>query len=71
MMKKTTLLNKSILASNATEDKSKSPITNEIVVKKQRNIFIQNMNNKYKLVPFNIRENNVGETRYSPPASKE
>ena len=39
--------------------------------KQQKNIFIQNMNNKYKLVPFNIRENFVGETKYSPPVSKE
>ena len=37
----------------------------------QRNIFNKNINNKYKLIPFNLKENFVGETKYSPPASKE
>jgi hypothetical protein len=35
------------------------------------NIFFKNINNKYKLVPLNTRENFVGETKYYPAASKE
>lgn len=38
----------------------------------QSDIFFKNINNnKYKLVPFNIKENYVGENKYSPAASKE
>jgi hypothetical protein len=35
------------------------------------NIFNKNINNKYKLIPFNLKENYVGEIKYSPAASKE
>jgi hypothetical protein len=35
------------------------------------NIFINNINNKYKLVPFKIKENIVGKTKYFPAESKE
>ena len=34
-------------------------------------IFTKSVNNKYKLIPFNIRKNSVGDTRYSPAVSKE
>jgi hypothetical protein len=34
-------------------------------------IFTKSVNNKYKLIPFNVRNNSVGDTRYSPAASKE
>ena len=34
-------------------------------------IFKKNLNNKNKLIPFNINKNTVGETKYFPPASKE
>ena len=34
-------------------------------------IFQKNMNNSYKLIPFNIRRNDMGDTKYFPAASKE
>ncbi len=34
-------------------------------------IFSKNLNNKYKLVPFKVRECYVGDTKYLPPVSKE
>lgn len=34
-------------------------------------IFTKSVNNKYKLIPFNVRNNSVGDTRYSPATSKE
>lgn len=34
-------------------------------------IFSRNINNKYKLIPFNESINTTGETKYFPPASKE
>ena len=38
----------------------------------KKNIFYKNINyNKYKLVPFNFKENYVGYTKYSPADSKE
>jgi hypothetical protein len=37
----------------------------------KNNIFVRNINNKYKLVPFKIKENHVGETQYFPADSKE
>jgi hypothetical protein len=44
-------------------------------IKKQScsgNIFYRNINNnKYKLIPFNLNLSSVGNTKYSPPASKE
>ena len=39
--------------------------------KVQKNIFLKKKNNKYKLIPFFLESNSIGETRYSPPASKE
>ena len=38
---------------------------------KQKNIFLKNINNKYKLIPFNIVENTTGDISYFPAASKE
>lgn len=35
------------------------------------NIFIKNINNKYKLIPLNTLINNVGETKYFPSDFKE
>jgi hypothetical protein len=35
------------------------------------NIFYKNINNKYKLVPFNVKINHVGNVKYSPADSKE
>nr|ACV41151.1 ribosomal protein 3/homing endonuclease-like fusion protein [Leptographium europhioides]ACV41154.1 ribosomal protein 3/homing endonuclease-like fusion protein [Leptographium europhioides] len=35
------------------------------------NIFIKNINNKYKLIPFNIKINFVGENKYFPSDFKE
>jgi hypothetical protein len=34
-------------------------------------IFTKNINNKYKLLPFNIIHNHLGPTKYLPPVSKE
>jgi hypothetical protein len=34
-------------------------------------IFNKSMNNNYKIIPFNVKVNNVGEIKYLPPASKE
>jgi hypothetical protein len=34
-------------------------------------IFNKNVNNKYKLLPFNLIHNHVGITKYLPPVSKE
>lgn len=34
-------------------------------------IFDKYINNKYKLIPFNLRENNTGNVKYFPPVSKE
>ena len=34
-------------------------------------IFNKNVNNKYKLLPFNIVHNHIGATKYLPPVSKE
>jgi len=34
-------------------------------------IFSKNINNKYKLLPFNIVHNHIGATKYLPPVSKE
>jgi hypothetical protein len=34
-------------------------------------IFTKKINTNYKLVPFNIVENDVGKTKYLPPVSKE
>jgi hypothetical protein len=35
------------------------------------NIFSKYLNNKYKLISFNVRETYVGITKYLPPVSKE
>ena len=35
------------------------------------NIFNKNIKKKFKLIPFNISDNSLGETRYSPASSKE
>ena len=38
----------------------------------KKNIFYKNINyNKYKLVPFNVKINYVGHTKYFPADSKE
>jgi hypothetical protein len=37
----------------------------------KENIFIKNINNKYKLVFFKKKENFVGEVKYYPSDSKE
>jgi hypothetical protein len=37
----------------------------------KNNIFIRNINNKYKLVSFKVKENFVGEAKYFPADSKE
>ncbi len=34
-------------------------------------IFSKYINNKYKLIPFNLRELYIGDIRYTPPISKE
>jgi hypothetical protein len=39
--------------------------------KPKSSIFSRNINNKYKLIPFNESINTTGETKYFPPASKE
>jgi len=40
-------------------------------MKTQINIFNKNIKNNYKIIPFNIKVNSVGDTKYLPPASKE
>lgn len=35
------------------------------------NIFNKNINNNYKLIPFNVSLSTTGETKYFPPSSKE
>lgn len=37
----------------------------------QKSIFKKYINNKYKLIPWKVREDFVGETKYSPSSSKE
>nr|ACV41169.1 ribosomal protein 3 [Ceratocystiopsis parva] len=37
----------------------------------QNNIFIKNINNKYKLIPMNIKNNFIGENNYFPSDYKE
>ena len=37
----------------------------------ENNIFNKNINKNYKLIPFNITKNSVGETKYFPSAFKE
>ena len=37
----------------------------------QVNIFNKNIKNNYKIIPFNIKVNSVGDTKYLPAASKE
>jgi len=37
----------------------------------QGHIFRSNLNNKFKLTPFNSKLNDLGEVRYLPPVSKE
>nr|ACV41170.1 ribosomal protein 3 [Hyalorhinocladiella minuta-bicolor] len=39
--------------------------------KRQNNIFIKNINNKYKLIPMNIKNNFIGENNYFPSDYKE
>lgn len=34
-------------------------------------IFDKYINNNYKLIPFNKKRNEVGNTKYFPPVSKE
>lgn len=34
-------------------------------------IFLKKTNEKYKLIPFKIRVNDVGNTKYYPASSKE
>ena len=35
------------------------------------NIFLKKKNNKFKSIPYSFSKNTIGETRYSPPSSKE
>ncbi len=47
---------------------------NNLMEKKNQtnlDIFTKKINNKYKLLPFNIVHNNIGATKYLPPVSKE
>jgi hypothetical protein len=37
----------------------------------QKNIFKKYINNKYKLIPLKVRDDFVGEIKYSPSSSKE
>ena len=37
----------------------------------QKSIFKKYINDKYKLIPLKVREDFVGETKYSPSSSKE
>ena len=37
----------------------------------QKSILKKYINNKYRLIPLKVRENYVGETKYSPSSSKE
>ena len=39
--------------------------------KVQKNIFLKKKNNKFKSIPYSFSKNTIGETRYSPPSSKE
>ncbi len=48
-----------------------NPFFNNSSDLKESNIFIKNINNKYKLAPLNLVKNNVGETKYFPSDSKE
>jgi hypothetical protein len=41
------------------------------IINKNNFIFSKNINNKYKLIPFSINKNNVGEIKYFPSSSKE
>ncbi len=41
------------------------------LIKKENKIFINNINNKYKLIPFNIKVTDKGNVKYFPAASKE
>jgi hypothetical protein len=34
-------------------------------------IFRSNLNNKFKLTPFNLQLNDLGRVKYLPPVSKE
>lgn len=47
------------------------PHTDTSTKKTKSSIFSRNINNKYKLIPFNESINTTGETKYFPPASKE
>ena len=43
-------------------------------IKKEKlisNIFIKNINDKFRLVPFNVNKNYLGKPKYFPAASKE
>lgn len=37
----------------------------------QENIFLKNINTKFKLIPFNTKNNYVGNIKYFPADSKE
>ena len=37
----------------------------------QEKIFLNNINTKFKLIPFNTKNNFVGNTKYFPADSKE
>jgi hypothetical protein len=58
---------------NTLKNETERPLAQQI--KKQScsgNIFYRNINNtNYKLIPFNLNLSTVGNTKYSPPASKE
>ena len=57
---------------NKTTKKNKYiPASSYLAKAKFVNIFSKNINNKYKLVPFNFQKDDVGKTKYYPAASKE
>ncbi len=43
-------------------------LNSSITINKENNIFNKNINDKYKLIPFNITKNSVGDTKYFPSA---
>ncbi len=41
------------------------------MIKKENKIFVNNINDKYKLIPFNVKITDKGNVKYFPAASKE
>jgi hypothetical protein len=59
----------SIFSNFVTQALQSTPLMRNQTTK--RNIFYKNINNNYKLIPFNLRINKTGEMKYFPAASKE